>query len=303
MSGVNSVFVLVVYKTRHYTRRYKYQVYGKSRDLKRESIASIGTNSTFSQEAALDSINRVTREHYRCKHPILFKRMQVPVSSETVVKDDCRNLIKESCNEVSVEDSMIPGFLFDENSEDPSVVNIVQITPEIDNRHCNCGLARADTVEEAPLVAEAGDAVENVSAVTREAPVSSLERGVRFLNPTHEQIKQAQKDDDILNQVYSWVSKGEKPEVIQAGRLPQELLSYWKQFDLISIKEGILRRRWTEVRDPEGSRDLIIVPESLYESVLDMVHNQESAHFFFFFVDGRSLYLPGFARRLRPPCG
>ena len=154
---------------------------------------------------------------------ILFKRMQVPVSSETVVKDDCSNLIEESCSEVSVEERTIPEFLFDENSEDPSVVNIVQITPEIDNRHCNCRLVQADTIEETPLVAEAVDAVENVSAVTREAPVSSLERGVRFLNPTHEQIEQAQKDDDILNQVYSWVSKGEKPEVIQAGRLPQEL--------------------------------------------------------------------------------
>ena len=153
----------------------------------------------------------------------LFKRMQVPVSSETVVKDDCSNLIEESCSEVSVEERTIPEFLFDENSEDPSIVNIVQVTPEIDNRRCNCSLVQADTVEETPLVAEAVDAVENVSAVTREAPVSSLERGVRFLNPTHEQIKQAQKDDDILNQVYSWVSKGEKPEVIQAGRLPQEL--------------------------------------------------------------------------------
>ena len=254
--------------------RYKYQVYGKSR----ENVASIGQSSTFNQEAALDGINRVTREHYRGKHPILVKRMQVPVTSETVVKDDCSNLIEESCSEVSVEERTIPEFLFDENSEDPSVVNIVQITPEIDNRHCNCSLARADAIEETPQVARAGDAVENVSAVIREAAVSSLERGVRFLNPTHEQIKQAQKGDDILNQVYGWVSKGEKPEVIQAGRLPQELLSYWKQFDLISIKEGILRRRWTEVRDPEGSRDLIIVPESLHESVLDMVHNQETAH-------------------------
>ena len=155
-------------------------------------------------------------------YTILFKRRQVPVSSEALVKDDCSNLIEESCSEVSVEERTIPEFLFDENSEDPSVVNIVQMTPEIDNRR-NCSLVQADTIEETPLVAEAVDAVENVSAVTSEAPVSSLERGVRFLNPTHEQIKQAQKDDDILNQVYGWVSKGEKPEVIQAGRLPQEL--------------------------------------------------------------------------------
>ena len=154
---------------------------------------------------------------------ILFKRMQVPVISETVVKDDCSNLVEESRSEVTVEERTIPEFLFDENSEDPSVVNIVQITPEIDNRRCNCSLVQADTIEETPQVAKAGDAVENVSAVIREAAVSSLERGVRFLNPTHEQIKQAQKDDDILNQVYGWVSKGEKPEVIQAGRLPQEL--------------------------------------------------------------------------------
>ena len=157
---------------------------------------------------------------------ILFRRMQVPVSSETVVVDDidCMSSpIEESCEAVSVEERTIPELLFDENSEDPSVVNIVQITPEIDNRRCNCSLVQADTIEETPLVAEAVDAVENVSAVTGEAPVSSPERGVRFLNPTHEQVKQAQKDDDILNQVYGWVSKGEKPEVIQAGRLPQEL--------------------------------------------------------------------------------
>ena len=48
--------------------------------------------------------------------------------------------------------------------------------------------------------------------------------------------------------------------VIETSTLLQELLSYWKQFGLISIKEGILRRRWSEVSDQKESRDLIIAP-------------------------------------------
>ena len=40
--------------------------------------------SVMKVETALEEVNRVTREHYRCRHPILFKRMQVPVSSETM---------------------------------------------------------------------------------------------------------------------------------------------------------------------------------------------------------------------------
>ena len=54
-----------------------------------------------------------------------------------------------------------------------------------------------DTTEKASLVSGAVDAVGNVSAVTREAPVSSLKRWAKFLN-THDPIREAQKYDDIL---------------------------------------------------------------------------------------------------------
>ena len=71
--------------------------------------------------------------------------------------------------------------------------------------------------------------------------------------------------------------KGE-PKTVQANRTPSELLSYWKQFELLSIKRGLLRRRWVDAKNPENDRELVIIPLSHQETVLKVVLEQESGH-------------------------
>jgi hypothetical protein len=84
-------------------------------------------------------------------------------------------------------------------------------------------------------------------------------------------IRAAQASDSILSMVKDWLLTGAKPVNIQAFRAPKELVSYWKQFSLLSLKDGIIMRKWIAV-DKEEERLLICVPESNQEAVLKMCH-------------------------------
>ena len=79
--------------------------------------------------------------------------------------------------------------------------------------------------------------------------------------------------DDLLSIVRDWVEKKTRPQTIQANRLPQELLSYWRQFSLISIENGLLTRKWVDLKDPSKDRTLILVPEALQENFMRASHN------------------------------
>ena len=87
-------------------------------------------------------------------------------------------------------------------------------------------------------------------------------------------IQEAQASDPILASVKEWLLTGVKPQSIQAFRAPKELVSYWKQFNLLSLKDGIIMRKWIPVNngDEEDERLLICVPEKNQEPVLNMCH-------------------------------
>ena len=87
-------------------------------------------------------------------------------------------------------------------------------------------------------------------------------------------IQEAQASDPILASVKEWLLTGVKPQSIQAFRALKELVSYWKQFNLLSLKDGIIMRKWIPVNngDEEDERLLICVPEKNQEPLLDMCH-------------------------------
>ena len=92
-----------------------------------------------------------------------------------------------------------------------------------------------------------------------------------------DKIKAAQEDDAILKEVRSWVDKEEKPKDLQKLRLPPDLIYYWKHFNLITVKHGVLCRKWInhnkKHNDVEIERFLVLVPELLRETVLDLHHS------------------------------
>jgi hypothetical protein len=90
-------------------------------------------------------------------------------------------------------------------------------------------------------------------------------------------IRSAQENDVILKEVRSWVDKGEKPKELQKLRLPPDLIRYWKQFNLLAVKHGVLCRKWIYHdklhNQIEIERFLVLVPETLREEVLNLHHS------------------------------
>ena len=70
---------------------------------------------------------------------------------------------------------------------------------------------------------------------------------------------------------------GERPK-LQANRAPAELVSYWKQFNLLNISSELLMRRWVSKKDIEQVRDLIVVPQKMIESIMELHHRMETCH-------------------------
>ena len=89
-----------------------------------------------------------------------------------------------------------------------------------------------------------------------------------------EVIQAAQEVDPILIEVKKWVESKEKPLAVQATRTPRDILSYWKQFNLLSLEDGLLKRKWIPVGD-EDVRDLVIIPEKLQEEAMKTIHCSE----------------------------
>ena len=84
----------------------------------------------------------------------------------------------------------------------------------------------------------------------------------------------AQQEDLILREVRGWLQANKKPESVQAHRVPRELLSYWKQFSLLRIRQdGLLERKWIPTNGQASERFLVCVPESKIEEILHLCHS------------------------------
>ena len=97
--------------------------------------------------------------------------------------------------------------------------------------------------------------------------------------PDLELIRKKQNEDVILQQVRNWLINGDRPSRIQELRVPIDLLKYWKMFKLLKIKNGLIVRQWITVdkKDPENiiktvDRELVLIPESLKEQTMQLIH-------------------------------
>ena len=78
--------------------------------------------------------------------------------------------------------------------------------------------------------------------------------------------------DPVLSTVVEWVKAGEKPRSIQNRIPPRELVSLWKSFSRLTYKNGILYKKWVNVKPPLLENQLIVVPYTLQERVLTYYH-------------------------------
>lgn len=88
--------------------------------------------------------------------------------------------------------------------------------------------------------------------------------------PDLEVIKREQEADPILSVVRDWVLAS-KRGMVQANRTPERLLTYWKQFNLLVLEDGLLKRKWVRKKE-EDTRLLILVPEKCEEEIMRLFH-------------------------------
>lgn len=89
-------------------------------------------------------------------------------------------------------------------------------------------------------------------------------------------IRKSQGDDQILKEVLSWLNAGERPSTIQALRAPPELVSYWKMFKNLVLRDGIIKRQWLKIDHTGNStieKELAVVPLSLQVQTMQLIHS------------------------------
>ena len=173
-------------------------------------------------------------------------------------------------------DRLIPaGFFAKRRHKDSSVRVITSANTEEPPTPCLCNTTSDDTSVNAINHSVTGS-TENKESAAETTEIPQITSTILSL----EAIQKAQDSDPILCTVKKWLLIGEKPQSIQAFRAPKELVSYWKQFNLLSMKNGIIMRKWIPVNNgnTEKERQLICVPDSNQEAVLQMCHTSLMAN-------------------------
>ena len=91
-----------------------------------------------------------------------------------------------------------------------------------------------------------------------------------------ERVKKEQKEDIVLSEVRRWIDEKARPKDVQKLRLPSDLIRYWKYFNLLTVRDDVLCRKWIRHdkvnNEIEIERFLVLVPETLREKVMENHH-------------------------------
>ena len=94
---------------------------------------------------------------------------------------------------------------------------------------------------------------------------------------SRESIRAAQNQDPVLSQVVKWLETGVRPargDVEGGGR---KLLSYWSQWGRLSLRDGLVFRRWEHEVTGQEIYHQICLPESIVSQALCALHNDPSS--------------------------
>ena len=90
-------------------------------------------------------------------------------------------------------------------------------------------------------------------------------------------LKKAQAEDPIIREAKKWVESGNRPDTIQALRAPADLIRLWRTFELLTIHNGLLARKWIfyhkRTRETEVQKKLYIVPEAKRVETMTLAHS------------------------------
>jgi len=93
-----------------------------------------------------------------------------------------------------------------------------------------------------------------------------------------EELQTLQREDVNLGPLQLWLETGVRPPREFMSCESSELKSYWAQFDSFMLVEGVVYRRFEK---PDGTNQYLqlLMPRSLRQRFLEMVHAQATGHF------------------------
>ena len=94
-----------------------------------------------------------------------------------------------------------------------------------------------------------------------------------------QQLQRDQSQDPVISQVQTWVETGQRPAWNAVSALDPETKALYSQWTSLSIRDGLLHRRW---QTPNGHREVfqLLVPRQLRPRVLQLVHGSVGAGHF-----------------------
>ena len=201
---------------------------------------------------------------------------------------------KKQCPDSSVPVAVDPALKVSEAAVDSQtlLVNSIQVPSDGLSLRCNKdqgpgepdeGGLRGKPVVFPPVLPDELQCMQTVCPITTRAKTRGLDPGkddrssnwlssVTF-NP--ESIKEKQRADPVLSEVFSWVSKGVKPNYGDISAHGAELKFYWGQLDSVKLIDGILTRQ-LELTDQPVRRQ-ILIPPSMRQDVMTECHSVRTA--------------------------
>ena len=89
---------------------------------------------------------------------------------------------------------------------------------------------------------------------------------------TKTDIRREYLNDTVLSTVIQWLKDGKRPVKINHRAEPSELCHYWRSFELLQYKDGVLYRKWFNPKTGKY-RDLTVIPCTLVERIIYTCHD------------------------------
>ena len=185
---------------------------------------------------------------------------------------DVKTSVEESVNQVTQEaknedNMLIPPSLFDPDQHADTSSKVLSkelqlATPPV-TKPCYCNTPQAP---EGEVKINTIDTSESTSTPLSPPEIQDLEM-----------LKKSQGEDPMISEVMKWVQTGKKPTAIQALRAPADLVRLWRSFDLLTIHNGLLARKWVfyhrNSKMIEVVKRLYIIPEDKRVETMTLAHS------------------------------
>ncbi len=116
--------------------------------------------------------------------------------------------------------------------------------------------------------------MEPITDVSKDPPTACVQ--VVSCAPDTVEMRNSQLADETIAFIMKAKEKQEKPMWTEVSGCSAALKSYWAQWDMLVIRDGVLCKRW-EDHDGKGVKFLVVLPQKFRNQVLKELHSSKAA--------------------------